>query len=51
VQVGKRGDLTVLDIEHPNELALAVGQSVVSDVVIGGQVILSRAGGLTKPAK
>lgn len=44
VQVGKRGDLTVLDIEHPEELALAVGQSVVSDVVIGGKVVHSRAG-------
>ncbi|MGH3427765.1 MAG: amidohydrolase family protein, partial [Mycobacteriales bacterium] len=44
VQVGKRGDLTVLDIEHPDELALSVGQSVVSDVVIGGKVVLSRAG-------
>jgi imidazolonepropionase len=39
LQVGKRGDLTVLDVEHPNELTLAVGQSVVSDVVIGGEVI------------
>jgi len=38
LEVGKRGDLTVLDIEHPNELTLAVGQSVVSDVVIGGEI-------------
>jgi imidazolonepropionase len=44
IQIGKRGDLTVLDVEHPDELALAVGQSVVSHVVIGGQVILNPAG-------
>ena len=37
LETGKRGDLTILDIEHPNELALAVGQSVVSNVVIGGE--------------
>jgi imidazolonepropionase len=35
---GKRGDLTVLAIEHPDELCLAVGQNVVSDVIIGGRV-------------
>ena len=39
LQVGKRGDLTILDIEHPNELTLAVGQGVLSDVVIGGEVV------------
>ncbi len=36
LDVGKRGDLTILDVEHPNELTMAVGQSVVSEVVIGG---------------
>ena len=35
---GKRGDLTVLAVEHPDELCLAVGQNVISDVVIGGRV-------------
>jgi imidazolonepropionase len=39
LEVGKRGDLTVLDIEHPNELTLAVGQSVVADVVIDGAIV------------
>ena len=43
LEVGKRGDLTVLDVEHPNELYLAVGQSVVSDVVIGGEIVHSSA--------
>jgi imidazolonepropionase len=40
---GKRGDLTVLSVEHPNELCLAVGQSVVSDVIIAGEVVHSAA--------
>jgi len=38
---GKRGDLTVLGVEHPNELCLAVGQSVVADVIIAGEVVHS----------
>jgi imidazolonepropionase len=46
VDVGKRGDLTVLSVAHPNELCLAVGQEVVSDVIIGGTVVHStRTGG------
>ena len=39
---GKRGDLTVLSVKHPNELMLAVGQEIISDVVIGGSVIHSK---------
>jgi imidazolonepropionase len=46
LDVGKRGDLTVLSTSHPGELCLAVGQQVVSDVIIGGEVVHStRIGG------
>lgn len=41
IDIGKRGDLTVLSVPHPQELFLAVGQSVVADVVIGGRVVHS----------
>jgi imidazolonepropionase len=36
IETGKRGDLTILAVEHPDELALAVGQQVVAGTVIGG---------------
>jgi imidazolonepropionase len=39
IDPGKRGDLTVLSVNHPNELCLAVGQEVISDVIIGGEVV------------
>jgi imidazolonepropionase len=39
IDVGKRGDLTILSVSHPGELCLAVGQEVVSDVIIGGEVV------------
>lgn len=38
---GKRGDLTVLSVNHPDELCLAVGQSVIADVIIAGGVVHS----------
>lgn len=41
IDPGKRGDLTILSVAHPEELCLAVGQSVVSDVVIAGRVVHS----------
>ena len=41
IDVGKRGDLTILKVPHPQELFLAVGQSVVADVIIGGRVVHS----------
>jgi imidazolonepropionase len=44
LDVGKRGDLTVLSVVHPDELCLAVGQEVVSDVIIGGSVVHSSRG-------
>ena len=43
IDVGKRGDLTVLSVAHPEELFLAAGQNVVSAVVIGGRVALPAA--------
>ena len=41
IEPGKRGDLTLLSMPHPNELCLAVGQEVISDVIIGGTVVHS----------
>jgi imidazolonepropionase len=41
LDVAKRGDLTLLSVGHPDELCLAVGQEVVSDVIIGGEVVHS----------
>ena len=41
IEVGKRGDLTVISVDHPNELFLAGGQDVVSDVVVAGEVVHS----------
>jgi imidazolonepropionase len=46
LDVGKRGDLTLLSMNHPGELCLAVGQDVISDVIIGGEIVHStRTGG------
>jgi imidazolonepropionase len=36
IDTGKRGDLAILSVEHPDELALTVGQQVVAGTVIGG---------------
>jgi imidazolonepropionase len=36
IDEGKRADLTILSVEHPDELFLAVGQQVVAGVVIAG---------------
>ena len=47
IDPGKRGDLTILSVDHPEELCLAVGQNVVSEVVIGGEVVHSA--GLAAP--
>jgi imidazolonepropionase len=40
---GKRGDLTLLSAAHPDELCMAVGQSVVTEVVIAGRPVLNSA--------
>ena len=37
IDVGKRGDLTILAAEHPEELSLAVGQQIVADVIVAGE--------------
>jgi imidazolonepropionase len=36
LDVGKRGDLLVLDCPHPNEIFLGVGAGMLREVVIGG---------------
>ena len=36
LDTGKRGDLIVLDCPHPNEMFLAPGAPLLTDVVIGG---------------
>ena len=38
--VGKRGDLIILDCPHPDELCLAVGAPLLDQVVIGGNVAI-----------
>jgi imidazolonepropionase len=40
LDVGKRGDVVILDCPHPNELFLAVGTSLLDQVVIGGEVVV-----------
>jgi imidazolonepropionase len=36
IDAGKRADLTILSVEHPDELCLAVGQEVIDSVLIAG---------------
>ncbi|MEY2401212.1 MAG: imidazolonepropionase [Ilumatobacteraceae bacterium] len=38
LDVGKRGDLIILDCPHPDEVCLAVGAPLLDQVVIAGQV-------------
>lgn len=40
IDAGKRGDLTILAVEHPEELCLAVGQNVVAEVIVAGERVL-----------
>jgi imidazolonepropionase len=51
LDVGKRGDLTVLSVDHPAELCLAVGQEVVSDVIIAGEIVHSHRQPPTPPGQ
>ena len=37
LDVGKRGDLLIVDCPHPDELCLAVGAPVIDDIVIAGR--------------
>lgn len=43
LDVGKRGDLLILECEHPNEVCLAVGAPLLDTVVIAGQVVIGSA--------
>jgi imidazolonepropionase len=36
LDIGKRGDLLVVDCPHPDELCLAVGAPVLDDIVVAG---------------
>jgi imidazolonepropionase len=40
LDVGKRGDLIVLDCPHPEEVCLAVGAPLLDQVVIAGRVVV-----------
>ena len=39
LDVGKRGDLIIVDCPHPDEICLAVGAPLLDQVVIGGEVV------------
>ena len=49
IDVGKRGDLTILAVEHPEELSLAVGQQIVADVIIAGERVVRHGPTETPP--
>ena len=40
LDIGKRGDLTLISCNHPDEIALRVGAPLLSHVVVQGQLIL-----------
>lgn len=42
LDVGKRGDLIILDCPHPDEVCLAVGSPLLDQVVIAGRVVLGQ---------
>ena len=39
LDVGKRGDLVILDCTHPDEVCLAVGAPLLDQVVIAGRIV------------
>jgi imidazolonepropionase len=39
LDVGKRGDLIILDCLHPDEICLAVGSPLLDEVVIAGDIV------------
>jgi imidazolonepropionase len=49
LDVGKRGDLTVLDCRHPNEIGLRIGAPIVRQVVSQGEVIFDYSPGRPAP--
>jgi imidazolonepropionase len=42
LDIGKRGDVIIVDCVHPNEVCLAVGAPLLDNVIIGGDVVLGR---------
>ena len=40
LDIGKRGDLIILDCPHPDEVCLAVGSPLLDQVVIAGRVVV-----------
>jgi imidazolonepropionase len=42
LDVGKRGDLIIVDCPHPDEICLAVGAPLLDEVVIAGTVVRAR---------
>jgi len=48
LDVGKRGDLIIVDSPHPDEVCLAVGAPLLEEVVIGGTVVSGTAVGGTE---
>jgi imidazolonepropionase len=40
LDIGKRGDLIILDCPHPEEVCLAVGAPLLDQVVIAGRIVL-----------
>jgi imidazolonepropionase len=41
--VGKQADLVLWDIQHPAELAYAIGNNPCHSVVVGGKTVLARS--------
>jgi len=39
LDIGKRGDITIFDCEHPNQLGTAIGAPIVDSVISCGKVI------------
>jgi imidazolonepropionase len=53
LDVGKRGDVTVLDCAHPEQLGVRIGAPLVRQVIVQGQVVYDAAsahGGGRMPA-
>jgi imidazolonepropionase len=46
IDVGKRGDLTVIDCLHPNEIFLGVGSPLSATVIIDGRVVWNARDGI-----
>jgi len=40
LDIGKRGDLLILDCIHPDEVCLAIGAPLLDQVIVGGKVVI-----------